>query len=83
MDEEKIASWKKYLCWAIGSVVGFVIWFVMLVIVDDFGMWHFEFAGFLSEMLRFGLIILTGLVAAGIGFLINLFLATLFKNDNI
>ncbi len=81
MEDSLILTLGKYISWIISAVAGLFIWFALLVVIDDTGMWHFEYASFIADILRIAVIVVTGGIALAVGILLNyLFNKLLHRN---
>lgn len=72
----------RYLRLLACIMVGLMVWIVILVFVDDTGLWHFEFSGWLSDFMRFGIVLLAAAIAAVIAWILNFFFKSLLNQSD-
>ena len=82
MEDNWFLTLGKYICWIISAIAGLFIWFALLVLIDDTGMWHFEYASFIADIVRIAVIIVTGGIALAGGFLLNLLLNKFLQRNS-
>lgn len=83
MEDSLILTLGKYISWIISAVAGLFIWFALLVVIDDTGMWHFEYASFLADVVRISMIVVTGAIALAGGILLNYLLNKLLYRNTL
>ncbi len=82
MDNNFLAVLSKYLRLLACAAVGLMVWVAILVFIDDTGLWHFEFSGWLSDFMRLGIVLLAAAIATGIAVALNFFFKSFLKQSD-
>lgn len=78
MDEDLAARTGRYISAFVCSILSLLAWIVILVFVDDTGLWHLEQSGWLSDIIRFGIVIFALVLASGLGYSLHRFFMALW-----